>query len=168
MVVDVSRRAGSWSRLPGVRVLARRAARLAQARSGVAVLPAAELSVVLSDDEGVRILNRDWRGKDRPTNVLSFPAVPAARIGVAPLLGDVVLAFETLEREAVTQGIPLADHFAHLVVHGTLHVLGFDHEDAGEGDRMEALETAVLRDLGIADPYAANGPDVRGDAADHG
>ena len=121
---------------------------------------------MLTDDAAVRALNAQWRGKDRPTNVLSFPAatpdeIARARAGGPPLLlGDVVLALETCRREAAEQGKPLADHVAHLVVHGVLHLLGHDHEDDAEADRMERLETAILAELGIADPYAGQPDDA--------
>jgi probable rRNA maturation factor len=114
-----------------------------------------EVSVLLTDDPSVARLNRDYRGMDRPTNVLSFPADAPICAGMsAPrLLGDVVVALETTAREAVAAGTPLADHLAHLVVHGTLHLCGFDHEEDGEAQRMEALEVELLAGLGIADPY---------------
>ena len=113
----------------------------------------AEMSVVLSDDARVRELNRAFRRKDRPTNVLSFPAGATRPDGVA-LLGDVVLAFETCAAEAKAQGKTLRAHLAHLVVHGVLHLLGHDHMRAREAERMETLERAALARLGIADPYA--------------
>ena len=100
--------------------------------------------------------HRTWRGKDSSTNVLAFPAAdPSVPVppGAPLLLGDVVLAFETVRREAVEQQKPLADHLRHLVVHGVLHLLGFDHEITREAERMEALEVAVLATLGIPDPY---------------
>jgi probable rRNA maturation factor len=114
-----------------------------------------EVSVTLADDAAVRELNREWRGKDKPTNILSFPMVqlaPGERPG--PLLGDLVLARETLEREAASERKSALDHFRHLLVHGTLHLAGFDHETDEEAERMEALEIEILRGLGIADPYA--------------
>jgi rRNA maturation RNase YbeY len=115
--------------------------------------------VVLGDDALLRRLNRQWRGQDKPTNVLAFPTADGApapvdsQPGAPLLLGDVILAFGTVADEAVAQGKALADHFTHLVVHGVLHLLGFDHEEAAAAMRMEALETAVLARLGIADPY---------------
>jgi probable rRNA maturation factor len=116
-----------------------------------------ELAIVLADDETVRGLNRQWRGKDAPTNVLSFAALDdedAPEVEGAPLmLGDVILAFETTRAEAIEQGKSLADHASHLVIHGVLHLLGFDHEDEDEAVEMEALETALLATLGIDDPY---------------
>jgi len=128
-----------------------------------------EISLVFTDDAEQRSLNRDYRHKDSATNVLSFPnmddAVPSPS-GVTRLLGDVVLARETVQREARAQGKSLADHTIHLVVHGTLHLLGYDHESAEEAAEMEALETAILAPLGIADPYAVLASEIEG--ADHG
>ena len=113
-----------------------------------------ELCVVLSDDAAVRDLNRTWRGKDRPTNVLSFPAT-GVHHGPGPrLIGDVVLAYETVLRESAAETKPIADHLAHLVVHGTLHLLGEDHETGeAEAEAMERLEIEALASLGIPDPY---------------
>jgi probable rRNA maturation factor len=110
------------------------------------------VTIVLSDDAELRALNRTWRGKDVPTNVLSFPA--HKNVAEPGFLGDVVLGYGTVEREAREQGIPLRDHAAHLVVHGVLHLLGFDHADDAEAARMEELERQALASLGIADPYA--------------
>lgn len=119
-----------------------------------------EISVRLTDDAEVQALNRDYRGKDKPTNVLSFPMVQPDLLDTLAntddgevLLGDLVLAHETVEREAAEKGITLADHVAHLVVHGTLHLLGHDHMEEAEAERMEELEREILQQLGIADPY---------------
>ncbi|MBC7950689.1 MAG: rRNA maturation RNase YbeY [Rhodospirillaceae bacterium] len=117
-----------------------------------------EISVVLADDATVQVLNREWRGKDKPTNVLSFASLDdddAPRPPGAPLLlGDIILAFETCRAEAVEQGKPMAEHLSHLVVHGVLHLLGYDHEeDEIEAEEMERLEAAILARFGIADPY---------------
>jgi probable rRNA maturation factor len=113
------------------------------------------VSVVLADDALVRRLNRQWRRIDAATNVLSFPSLDQELPPKAPfLLGDVVLAYETVSREAQEQGKDLADHLRHLVVHGILHLLGYDHEDPGQAEQMEALETQVLARLGVGDPYA--------------
>ena len=115
-----------------------------------------EISVLLTDDATVQNLNKRWRGKDKPTNVLSFPAPPQpAHAGAARPLGDVVLAYDTMLRESEEQSKPLSHHLAHLLVHGTLHLLGQDHETGeAEAEAMEALEVVVLRSLGIPDPYA--------------
>jgi probable rRNA maturation factor len=125
-----------------------------------------ELSVALGDDALLRRLNRDHRGQDKATNVLAFPlAEPDADPALPALLGDVVVARETVLREAAAQGKKAADHLVHLVVHGTLHVLGHDHSTDADAARMEALETAVLAGLGIADPYAARPDDAARGAA---
>jgi probable rRNA maturation factor len=131
-----------------------RAIRLSADMSGMALAPAAEVSLLLSDDRTVRELNRRWRNNDKPTNVLSFPAAEPAALAHAPLLGDIVLAYETTSREAAAQQKSLADHAVHLVVHGFLHLLGYDHVSTAQAEAMEALETRILARLGIADPYA--------------
>jgi len=113
-----------------------------------------DLSVVLTDDARVQALNRGYRGQDKPTNVLSFPQPDGVTGDGTESLGDVILALETVEREAAEQDKSHADHTAHLVVHGTLHLLGLDHQDAGEAAEMEALEREIMESLGIADPYA--------------
>lgn len=106
-----------------------------------------EIAVVLADDAFAQQLNRDYRGKDKPTNVLSFPNDEAGQ------LGDIVLAFETVEREAAEQGKSFKHHAVHLLVHGTLHLLGYDHEIEKEAARMEKLEIKILDKLGVANPY---------------
>jgi len=112
----------------------------------------AELSIVLSNDKEQQALNKKWRGQDRATNVLSFAQTePFAPVG--GLLGDVVLARETVAREALEQQKTFCNHLAHLVVHGFLHILGYDHQTGMEAGRMEALEVRVLAHLGISDPY---------------
>ena len=156
LAVDVAEPSPLWRRhLPAVERHCAAAARAALAHAGPMSGGGAELSIVLGDDQLLRGLNRRWRGLDKPTNVLSFPAQSAGPLpaGAPRLLGDVVLAFETVHDEAAAQGKPLADHLRHLVVHGVLHLLGFDHESAAEAERMEALETAVLARLGVPDPY---------------
>ncbi len=119
---------------------------------------ALSLAVVLTDDARVASLNKTYRGKDGPTNVLSFAA---REFGVQPpepeeaeALGDVILAFETCRREAAEQGKAFSDHCCHLIIHGVLHLLGYDHQDDDEAEEMERLEIDVLAGLGIADPYA--------------
>jgi probable rRNA maturation factor len=113
----------------------------------------AEVSVVLTDDAHQQVLNRDWRQIDKSTNVLSFPQIQPFT-ALAGLIGDITLARETLEREAAEMGISFNDHFTHLVVHGFLHLLGYDHIEEDEALQMEGLETQILGSLGIADPYA--------------
>jgi probable rRNA maturation factor len=156
LAVELNQPCARWRReLPGAARLSVAAARAAVAGAGKALAAPAELSLVLGDDGLLRRLNRLWRGRDEPTNVLSFPAEDGRpRAADAPLLlGDVVLAFETVALEARAQGKPLADHLRHLVVHGVLHLLGYDHARAAEARRMEALERRVLCRLGVADPY---------------
>jgi probable rRNA maturation factor len=143
-----------WRRAIPARKLAREAVRAAAQEAGVALAQATEMTIHLSDDEGLRALNKQWRSKDAPTNVLSFPAVAADRLSRARLLGDVFVALQTVEREAAAEGKPVADHFRHLVAHGFLHLIGFDHETPAEAEAMEAVETRALARLGVADPYA--------------
>lgn len=118
---------------------------------------AVEIGIVLADDDRVQVLNREYRGQDKPTNVLSFPAGDdvATAVGRPLLLGDVVVALETARREAADDGKTLGDHLTHLVVHGTLHLLGYDHEADAEALLMETRETQLLAGLGVADPYRA-------------
>jgi len=155
--VDLLVEAGAWATEPALRRLVERAMAAAMAAARPLVAPDSELSLVFTDDAHVRRLNRQYRGKDSRTNVLSFPA-PAARPGVVgPLLGDVVLAHETVAREADEQGLAFDAHLTHLIIHGFLHLLGYDHEEEGEAAVMEGMETRVLGHLGIADPYGGGG-----------
>ncbi len=124
---------------------------------------AGEVSVVLTDDAAIRTLNRTWRGIDKATNVLSFPAAAAPARGAAAtlrVLGDIVLAHETVRREAAAQRKPFEHHLAHLAVHGFLHLLGYDHETESEATTMERLECAILASLGVSDPYAPRGSET--------
>src|ERR1700729_3359959 len=118
----------------------------------------AELAVMLTDDDGIRTLNSNWRGIDKPTNVLSFPALPPTGAGGpddAPrMLGDIAIAYETTRREADDEQKPFDHHLRHLAVHGFLHLIGYDHETDNDAETMETLETAILAQLGIPDPYA--------------
>jgi probable rRNA maturation factor len=136
---------------------ARRAARAALAEDVGLPRGRWEISLLLADDATVRGLNARWRSRDQPTNVLAFAArerpAPSAPDATMPL-GDVVLAYETMAAEARAQGKPLPHHLSHLVIHGVLHLLGFDHERPAEARRMERLEVSALARLGFADPYA--------------
>lgn len=172
IAIEVARQ--GWTRsLPDAAKLGRQAARRAlkaglasgQPRpASLAGRPSLQCALILSDDAPVRVLNRDYRGKDQPTNVLSFAALdglPLDSKGLAhhfptdaPIhLGDVILALGTLKREAREQHKSLKQHYVHLVVHGVLHLLGFDHMRARDALRMEALEREVLAGLGWPDPY---------------
>lgn len=155
--IDVVIEDEQWTALHGVEMLVQRAGLHAAARSGVAVRDDAEIAVLLSDDATIQQLNAQWRAKDKPTNVLSFPAVELAKISYAPMLGDIIIARETVLREADEEGKKPDHHLQHLVVHGVLHLLGYDHETDDDAERMEALERIVLSDLGIPDPYADAG-----------
>lgn len=118
----------------------------------------AEVAVMLTDDQGIRTLNSNWRGIDKATNVLSFPALQpegARKPGDAPrMLGDIAIAFETMRREADEEQKPFDHHLSHLAVHGFLHLVGYDHENDADAEEMEALERDILAELGIPDPYA--------------
>src|ERR1700755_2265416 len=118
----------------------------------------AELAVMLTDDSGIRTLNSNWRGIDKPTNVLSFPALQPTsppKPGDAPrMLGDIAIAYETMRREADEEQKPFDHHLSHLAVHGFLHLIGYDHENDADAQAMESLETEILAQLGIPDPYA--------------
>ena len=118
----------------------------------------AELAVMLTDDAGIRTLNSSWRGVDKPTNVLSFPALQPTGAGapsdVPRMLGDIAIAYETTRREADEEQKPFDHHLGHLAVHGFLHLIGYDHENDDEAETMEALERDILSQLGIPDPYA--------------
>lgn len=118
-----------------------------------------EVSLVFSDDAQVRAINAEWRGQDKPTNVLSFPAFPLAPGGKpGPMLGDIVIARETVEREAADLDKSFDDHLTHLMVHGFLHLFGYDHMNSEEAERMESIETRILASLGLSDPYAGQDP----------
>jgi probable rRNA maturation factor len=159
--IEIDMRCARWaSQCPDAARLVRAAARLALAEgakaAGIAYETPVELSIALLDDAEQRRLNRDWRGVDRATNVLAFPAwepgAPAP--SDAPrLLGDVTLAAETVAREAADQGKSILDHLSHLVVHGILHLIGYDHLTDCEAAAMEKLEITILAELGVADPY---------------
>lgn len=151
--VDVVRHDDGWPE--GLEARAEAAVREALRQSRIALEAPSEVSILLTDDAEQRELNRQWRDIDRPTNVLSFPGF-APGTPVFGMLGDISLARETVAREAEEQGKTLADHFSHLVVHGFLHILGYDHLVEDEALAMEGLETQILGSLGIADPYAGD------------
>ena len=147
-MLDIMVESPLWAREPAAEEIVRRAIGIAAAAANA---PAgAELSVMLADDTAVRAFNARWRGKDEPTNVLSFPAAAGATSG---MLGDIAIAYETTAREAEADGKLFADHLAHLAVHGFLHLLGYDHVSNEEAEGMERLERVILAQLGIADPY---------------
>lgn len=166
---ELSVEAGDWPPEPELEALAARAGEAAAAL----VAPLAgggEVSLLFTDDAAMQGLNANWRGKDRSTNVLSFPAPAATKTppGMPVHLGDIVFAHETVVREATEAGLTLADHMTHLLVHGLLHLVGHDHVDDTEATAMEGLETAILAKLGIADPYAGTDPELSETAGDDG
>jgi probable rRNA maturation factor len=134
--------------------------RAAEAELGLASQYPSEVSLLFTDDKTMRGINAEWRGKDKPTNVLSFPAFPL-RPGMAPkpLLGDIVLACETVAREAHDEAKPFVNHLSHLIAHGLLHLFGYDHGTDAQAEVMEALERRILARLAIPDPYAVSDRD---------
>ena len=142
--IDILVESALWKRQTDVKSALRRA--IAQA-AAVLSTPRAELVIVLTDDSAIRLLNRDWRGVDAATNVLSFPTAGAP--GDPPLIGDIVMAYETIEREARGERKPFAHHIAHLAVHGFLHLLGYDHEREKDAEAMEQTERTILRRIAI-------------------
>lgn len=153
--VEISVGAPVWEAAAGAEGVIRRAIETSEARLGAAD-DDVEVSVRLADDAEIRELNRQWRGKDSATNVLSFPTPEGP--GGDRHLGDIVIAYETVRREAEAEGKAFDAHLAHLAVHGYLHLSGYDHEDDDEAEEMEDLERSILADLGVADPYEDKGP----------
>lgn len=152
--IDITIESPKWTdQLPAADSLSRHAAEASWRRENCGSGDA-ELSIVLGDDVFVQALNGRFRNKNRSTNVLSFPAGDTEIPGMPLLLGDVVLAFETVAREAREQNKSLPDHFQHLCVHGILHLLGHDHETDSGATAMEALEIAILSTIGVGNPYA--------------
>ncbi len=152
--IDLIYAAGDWSAEPEIEMLANKAIAAAVETAHLKYLPGAELSIILSDDDHLRALNNEWRKIDKPTNVLSFP-VEEIEPGDVPglLLGDIVIAYETLNREAELFDKPFADHFTHLAIHGFLHIFGYDHIDDTDAELMEDLERRCMDALGLPDPY---------------
>ena len=148
--IDVLVESKLWKNAKNAETVIRRA--IAEAAATLST-PAAELAIVLTDDSAIRLLNRTWRGVDAATNVLSFPTGRTG--GNRLLIGDIVLAYETVAAEALAEGKPFAHHLAHLAVHGFLHLLGYDHERKKDADAMERLERDILQRLAIPDPYRA-------------
>ena len=166
-MLDISIEAdGEWDSSTGWDELARSAATAAIAESAFPQLGSSqrtvELSIRLAGDAEVHALNSQWRGKDKPTNVLSFPMAEADDLAEAAgpgpelMLGDIILARGVCAAEAAGKAIPVEDHAAHLLVHGTLHLLGYDHMDEDSATDMEAREVRALARMGIADPYAGD------------
>jgi probable rRNA maturation factor len=172
--LEIAVRSARWRKQHTAQSVVRKAV-LAAAKA--ASTAPAELAIVLSHDSAIKALNRDWRGKNTATNVLSFPAAPAGPSPKAkkiskksakkssqntpdkcrapiPYIGDIVIAYQTTAREAAAEGKPFSHHLAHLAVHGFLHLLGYDHENDRDAEEMETLERRILRRLAVPDPYA--------------
>jgi len=153
--------ADCWQAEPGAEAVIHRAieaaAEVADAEAGEA-----ELAVMLTDDRGIRTLNQNWRGIDKATNVLSFPALqptgPAGPDDAPCMLGDIAIAYETTRQEADEEAKPFDHHLSHLAVHGFLHLIGYDHENDADAEAMESLEREILAQLGIPDPYTDRDP----------
>lgn len=161
--LQIAVEAEDWPPEPALRALSRRALNAAAdvlADEQHQPFPAqpAELSLVFTDDQSIREINAQWRRQDKPTNVLSFPAFPVSPGKLpGPMLGDIVVARETLERESAELGKSFEDHLTHLLVHGFLHLFGYDHLNDADAQIMEGLETRILASLGLSDPYAGQG-----------
>jgi probable rRNA maturation factor len=154
VTADILVTAACWQAEPNAETLVQRAIEAA-AQQAPASAEAAEVAIVLTDDSGIKTLNRDWRGIDKPTNVLSFPAAHAPVGSAQPrMLGDIAIAYEITRREAESENKPFAHHLSHLAVHGFLHLIGFDHETDADAEKMEGLERTILASLGVPDPYA--------------
>lgn len=147
--LDVAVDAPCWDAVPDAEAIVRRAVE----EAALQVKPRGTMTIVLTDDDEIRALNNEWRGFDKPTNVLSFPAAPTPG---SAMLGDVIIAYETVQREAADEKKPFAHHLSHLAVHGFLHLLGHDHDNEGKARLMEDLERKVLANLGIPDPYGSD------------
>lgn len=154
IALELSIEAQGWNEVPDAEALIQHALEAAERKAGLQLAPEAEVSVLLCDDATIQELNANWRGKNTPTNVLSFPAAVPGKLAERALLGDIAIAWETTAREASAEGKPVTNHLTHLAVHGFLHLVGFDHERAADAEIMEGLETNILAGLGIPDPYA--------------
>jgi probable rRNA maturation factor len=152
--IDIQVQSPLWNAQPLAEQTIREAI---SAAAGALSTEGGEVSILLTDDSEIARLNRDWRGIDKPTNVLSFPA---SRVGQGDkLLGDIVIAYETLERESTDESRDFLHHLAHLAVHGFLHLIGFDHETDAQAEEMEGLESRIMMRLNMPDPYVARESD---------
>jgi probable rRNA maturation factor len=163
--------ADGWQAEPDAEAVIHRAIAAAAVHAGSGEAAGeAELAVMLTDDDGIRTLNRNWRNIDKPTNVLSFPALQPTGTGGpddAPrMLGDIAIAYETTRREADDEQKPFDHHLSHLAIHGFLHLIGYDHETDHDAEAMEGLEQEILAQLGIPDPYADREPGADRDRMD--
>ena len=161
--IDIAIEAGDWPAETELKPLVETALAASVSQLGLEGI-SPELSFVFTDDAAMTVLNGQWRGKERPTNVLSFPAFPVAPgEPPGPMLGDIVLARQTIEAEAAIDGKTVHAHLTHLIVHGFLHLLGYDHQNDEDAVQMESIERAILDRLGIDDPYAPILDDMKDD-----
>jgi probable rRNA maturation factor len=151
LAIDISLASALWGDAADTSVLIERTLQQALAVCGAKLRPGTEVSILLCDDEIIAELNARYRNCAGPTNVLSFPT--GGDVGKIPVLGDIVIAYETTSREAEAENKSFAEHFTHLLVHGFLHLLGYDHGTDAEAEAMENMERHILAALGIADPY---------------
>ncbi len=151
--IDLLIEAGDWQSEDLLEAIAEKAIAAAFATSDLGVVENTEVSLVFTDDTHIQELNKMWREKDKPTNVLSFRGDDSEEPPFGPLLGDIVIAKETVKREALELEIPFEHHLIHLIVHGTLHLFGYDHQVDEEAEEMEAEERLILASLQIPDPY---------------
>ena len=151
MQIDVIVRSARWRKRPTAKTIVKKAVLAAAIAASTRPI---ELAIVLSNDSAIRALNRNWRGKNAPTNVLSFPAAtPGKARSASPYVGDIVIAYQTTAREAVAEGKPFNHHLTHLAIHGFLHLLGYDHENDRDAQKMERLERKILERLAIPEPH---------------
>jgi probable rRNA maturation factor len=162
--IDIIVSAEAWESLGGLEALARDCVDASLAVSAAKPVEGCEISVTFCDDAEIQELNAEWRGKDKPTNVLSFPT--PGPLSARPLLGDIVIAYETVAREAAEQEKTLREHTAHMLIHGFLHLIGYDHETAAEAEAMESLERRIASRLGLRDPYAGESVGEETDAGE--
>lgn len=147
--VEIDVQSALWEAQPEAETTVRTAVAAAAALS----TSGGEVSILLTDDSAVRVLNREWRGIDKPTNVLSFPAPATMAKGAAGILGDIVIAYETLTRECADEDRDFLHHLAHLTIHGYLHLVGYDHQNDAQADEMEALESRIMTRMQLPDPW---------------
>ena len=159
---DIEQDSPLWDAFPDAEAIAERALHVVGERLGDKFRHGTEVAILLSDDAHIRAVNKEWRDLDKPTNVLSFAAVAPEKIISSPFLGDIILSYETIKSEAERDHKALEDHFTHLVIHGFLHLLGYDHETDADAIKMESLETELLKDLNIPNPYEELREDVNG------
>lgn len=156
VIIDVAVEAKGWPSADKLNAQVATAFAAAVATGELSYRPGSELSLLFSDDTRVRDLNRNWRDQDKPTNVLSFPGGDESGPLYGPMLGDIVFARETVVREAEEGEMPFENHLSHLIVHGILHLFGYDHQIEEDAEEMEALERRILAKLNIPDPYVGS------------